>query len=222
MTKPAPLRPVDAASVLLIDRSLDRFRVLVGKRSSKHVFMPDVYVFPGGRRDRHDSRTPVSAPLHPAAIERLLLHTPARTRQATLHGLGVAALRELHEEAGLTIGNHVSGKPGALPFLPDLSALRFFARAITPPGQSRRFDTRFFALFTDEAEIDPTAAADSHELLDLRWIDIFEQLDVDMHMITIQVLEELKRCLQEDPSLPFGTHVAFFRNHRGQVVRNTL
>ncbi|MFD1327063.1 NUDIX hydrolase [Mycoplana ramosa] len=222
MTKPGSLRPVDAASVVLIDRSQDRYRVLVGKRSSKHVFMPDLYVFPGGRRDRHDWRTPVSAPLHPAAIERLRVHTSARTGQATLHGLGVAALRELHEEAGLTIGTRVSGEPAALPFLPDLSMLRFFARAITPPGQPRRFDTRFFALFTDETGIDPTSASDSHELQDLRWVDIFEQLNVDMPMITIQVLEELKRCLQQDPSLPFGAQVAFFRNHRGQVVRDML
>lgn len=222
MKKPGLLRPVDAASVVLIDRSEGRFRVLVGKRSSKHVFMPDLYVFPGGRRDRQDSRIPVSAPLHPTATERLHLRTPARTGEATVRALGVAALRELHEEAGLAVGTEVVGKPGMLPFLPDLSVLRFFARAITPPGQPRRFDTRFFALFTDEAGIDLTAAADSHELVDLRWIDIFEQFNVDMPMITIKVLDELKSCLQEDPSLPFGHHVAFFHNHRGQIVRNTL
>ncbi|MBD9371870.1 NUDIX hydrolase [Rhizobium sp. ARZ01] len=222
MKKPGLLRPVDAASVVVIDRSEDRFRVLVGKRSSKHVFMPDLYVFPGGRRDRHDSRIAVSAPLHPAATARLLLRTPARTNQATLRGIGVAALRELHEEAGLTIGTDVSDQPGMLSFRPDLSGLRFFARAVTPPGQPRRFDTRFFALFADEAGIDPTAATDSHELLDLRWIDIFEQFGVEMPFITVKVLEELKGCLQKDPSLPFGVQAAFFLTRRGQIVRDTL
>ena len=37
MSGPSPLRPVDAASVILIDRSDDRFRVLVGKRPITRV-----------------------------------------------------------------------------------------------------------------------------------------------------------------------------------------
>lgn len=222
MTKTGLLRPVDAASVVLIDRSDDRFRVLVGKRSSKHVFMPDVYVFPGGRRDRSDSRIPVSAPLHPAINEQLLLRTSSRTTEATLRALGVAALRELHEEAGLIVGPESATASSALPFLPDLSRLRYFARAITPPGQPRRFDTRFFAIFTDDADIDPRKTQDSQELTDLRWIDIFETLNVDMHMITIRVLEELKVCLQEDPSLPFDTRATLFQTRHGQFVRDTL
>ena len=59
-----------------------------------------------------------------------------------------------------------------LPFLPDLTNLRYMARAITPPGFPRRFDTHFFALFTDEAGVDPTDIRDSRELEDLRWIDV--------------------------------------------------
>ncbi len=223
MSGPSPLRPVDAASVILIDRSDDRFRVLVGKRSSRHVFMPDVYVFPGGRRDPLDSRMPVHAPFHPAAFERLKQRTPVRTVPATLRGLGVAALRELREEAGVTIGSAVDGAPaGSHLFHPDLSRLRFVARAITPPGQVRRFDTRFFALFTDDAEIDPQTVHDSPELSDLRWIDIFQTLKVDMPAITISVLEELKTSLQQDPSLPFGGQAAFFMHRRGTFVRDLL
>lgn len=223
MSGQSPLRPVDAAAVILIDRSDDRFRVLVGKRNSRHVFMPDVYVFPGGRRDPTDSRVPVHSQLHPAAMARLKTRTPARTGAARLRGLGVAALRELREEAGLTVGTAADGVPaGSLLFRPDLSLLRFVARAITPPGQVRRFDTRFFALFTDDAEIDPQSVRDSHELSDLRWIDIFQTLKVDMPAITISVLEELKTSLQRDPSLPFGGQAAFFLHQRGQFVRDTL
>lgn len=221
MSGQRPLRPVDAASVILIDRSDSRFRVLVGKRSSRHVFMPDVYVFPGGRRDRGDSRVCVSSPLHPAAAERLLLRTPVRTGDATLRALGVAALRELHEEAGIMVGTGNAGGKG-LPFRPHLSPLRFLARAITPPGSSRRFDARFFALFTDEAGVDPLTVRDSHELSDLQWIDIFQTLKVDMHAITISVLEELKISLQRDPSLPFGAQAAFYLTRSGKIVRDTL
>lgn len=226
MSGQRPLRPVDAASVLLIDRSDDRFRVLVGRRSNRHVFMPDVYVFPGGRRDPSDSRVPVQAPLNPAAAERLMLRTPVRTGAATLRGLGVAALRELYEEAGLVVGAAVEapGAPGmgGTPFRPDLSQLRFVARAVTPPGPPRRYDTRFFALFTDDVGVDPLTARESHELSDLHWIDIFQTLKVDMPAITVFILEELKIALQTDPSLPFGGQAAFFLHRRGQFVRDTL
>ena len=222
MSKPGPLRPVDAASVVLIDRTEGGFRVLVGKRSSRHVFMPEVYVFPGGRRDRHDSRIPVSAPLHAAAAERLMRRTPPRTSEATLRGLAVAALRELHEEAGLAVGTPVDEATAGLPFRPDLSGLRFFARAITPPGQPRRFDTRFFALFVDDARIDPAATQDSHELLDLQWIDLFGHLKLDMPMVTVRVLEELRTCLRQDSSLPFEMPAALFSTRNGQIVRDVL
>lgn len=50
------VRTRDAASIMLLDRSGKDIRVLMGKRHSAHVFMPDLYVFPGGRRDPGDHR----------------------------------------------------------------------------------------------------------------------------------------------------------------------
>ena len=41
-------RPKDAATLILIDRSGGKPKVLVGKRHDKVVFMPGKYVFPGG------------------------------------------------------------------------------------------------------------------------------------------------------------------------------
>ena len=55
-------RPKDAATLILIDRSGDKPKVLVGKRHDKVVFMPGKYVFPGGRVDKSDNRVPVAAP----------------------------------------------------------------------------------------------------------------------------------------------------------------
>src|SRR5438309_8627980 len=55
-------RPKDAATLILIDRSGDKPKVLVGKRHDKVVFMPGKYVFPGGRVDKSDNRIPVAAP----------------------------------------------------------------------------------------------------------------------------------------------------------------
>ncbi|WP_246752710.1 hydrolase [Sinorhizobium sp. BG8] len=218
----APVRTADAASVLLVDRSDNGCRVLMGRRSRKHVFMPEVYVFPGGRRDRTDAGIPVSGDLHPLARERLELRTGKRVTQATLRAIAIAGLRELHEEAGLTVGTAPDSGTTALPFLPDLSRLRFLARAITPPGHVRRFDTRFFTLFTDEAEIDPASVRGNHELEDLRWIDVFDASGIEMADITVLILEELRICLQEDSSLPYGRAAAFFHTRRGQFVRERL
>ena len=56
-------RPVDAATLVLIDRSGTTPKVLVGKRHDKVVFMPGKFVFPGGRVDKLDNRVPVAAPI---------------------------------------------------------------------------------------------------------------------------------------------------------------
>ena len=218
-----PVRPVDAASILLLDRSGPDVRVLVGRRSSKHVFMPDVYVFPGGRRDATDRLVPVSSPLNPLACERLALRAGTRCTDSRLRALGVAALRELYEEAGIPVGRpHAAPVERALPFLPDLSNLRFLARAITPAGMVRRFDTRFFTLFTDEAGIDPAGATASHELEDLRWVDIFDHKGIEMPDITVLILEELQKSIQEDKTLPFGRAVPLYYKQRGRFLRDLL
>lgn len=218
-----PVRPVDAASILLLDRSGGGIRVLVGRRSSKHVFMPDVYVFPGGRRDAGDRLVPIANPFNPHASERLALRTGARCPASRLRAIGVAALRELYEEAGITVGAPLLGSVSStLPFRPDLSHLRFLARAITPAGMVRRFDTRFFTLFADEAGVDPMAATASHELEDLRWVDIFDHKGIEMPDITVLILEELQKSIQEDKSLPFGRAVPLYRNQRGRFLRDLL
>ena len=217
------IRPVDAASILLLDRSGSGIRVLMGRRSSRHVFMPNVYVFPGGRRDAEDRRIPVANPLNPHARERLALKTGTRCPDSRLRALGVAALRELYEEAGIAVGAPLIDSAGsALPFRPDLSRLRFLARAITPAGMVRRFDTRFFTLFADEAGIDPTGAAASHELEDVRWVDIFDPVGIEMPDITVLILEELQKSIQEDKSLPFGRAAPLYHTQRGRFLRDLL
>ncbi|HEY5130162.1 MAG TPA: NUDIX hydrolase, partial [Bradyrhizobium sp.] len=65
-------RPVDAATLILVDRTVSTPKVLVGKRHDKVVFMPGKFVFPGGRVDKADNRVPVAAPI-PTALEANLL-----------------------------------------------------------------------------------------------------------------------------------------------------
>ena len=54
--KKRTLVPRDAATLIVVDRSSDAAavkepRILMGHRSGKHVFMPNTFVFPGGRLD---------------------------------------------------------------------------------------------------------------------------------------------------------------------------
>src|SRR5207247_7230123 len=66
------VRPKDAATLILVDRSGPVPKVLLGKRHARHKFMPGRYVFPGGRVDPADRLMPVARPLDPAALAHLM------------------------------------------------------------------------------------------------------------------------------------------------------
>ncbi|MGE0046646.1 MAG: NUDIX domain-containing protein, partial [Hyphomonadaceae bacterium] len=53
-------RPRDAATLILIRDG----KVLMGQRSKGHVFMPDKWVFPGGRVDPNDVRAKAATELN--------------------------------------------------------------------------------------------------------------------------------------------------------------
>src|SRR5215475_3195490 len=144
-------RPKDAATLILVDRSGAVPKVLVGRRHDKVVFMPGKFVFPGGRVDKSDNRVPVAAPI-PGELETNLLKGSPKITPSRAKSLAVAAIREACEETGLCLGRKAEGGSARLegpwkPFadaglLPDPSGLFLIARAITPPGRVRRFDTR--------------------------------------------------------------------------------
>src|SRR5688572_13694594 len=66
-------RPKDAATLIVLRRDPDFIRVLMGRRSNAHVFMPGAVVFPGGRVDRSDRHGPALDELHPAVEAKLSL-----------------------------------------------------------------------------------------------------------------------------------------------------
>src|ERR1700761_4784089 len=146
-------RPVDAATLILVDRSAATPKVLVGRRHDKVVFQPGKIVFPGGRVDTADNRVPLARPM-PESLEANLLKGSPKITASRARALAVAAIREACEETGLCLGRKAEGAAPKLdgpwqPFaeaglLPDPSGLFLIARAITPPGRVRRFDTRFF------------------------------------------------------------------------------
>lgn len=143
--------------------------------------------------------------------------TPARMR-----ALAVAAIRETYEEVGLAIGKPNSAPGALLPFTPKIGDLRFVARAITPPGRIRRFDTRFFAAFTDELDADLDQLRPGPELEKLEWIDIAGTTNLKLHAITRAVLSDVSGALSLSPHLSLEIPVPFYYMQRGKFVREEI
>ena len=225
-------RPVDAATLILVDRSSTIPKVLVGRRHDKVVFMPGKFVFPGGRVDTADGRVPVAAPI-PKALEASLLKGSPKISAPRARSLAVAAIREACEETGLCLGRAASqGKAPALsgpwkPFndaglLPDPSGLFLIARAITPPGRVRRYDTRFFTAdaSTIAHRVEGVVHADA-ELVELVWVELGSKPLADLHRMTQKVLDELGKRLSTGP-LRHDAEVPFFRAEGGAMRRDIL
>src|SRR3981081_204844 len=100
-------RPKDAATLLLIDRSGEKPKVLVGKRHDNVVFMPGKFVFPGGRVDKTDNRVPVAASIT-KELEANLLKGRPNTVAPGPRPPGGPAIREACEEPGLCLGRKVN------------------------------------------------------------------------------------------------------------------
>lgn len=221
---PGPKRPRDAATLILLDRSGGTHRVLIGRRHRSHVFMPGKFVFPGGRTDPTDSRVKVATGLHPQ-VERKLAGTSARAR-----GIALSALRETYEEAGLLIGARGDFQTRRADWrafaehgvCPSLERLRFIARAITPPGHIRRFDTRFLAAFREDIAVELAEGGPSGELEQVAWLPLGEAMRADIPNITRSVLGDLEAQLRQDRDLAPGGKVPFYRMYRNSFRRDLI
>lgn len=187
-------RPRDAATLILYRSGKGGIEVLMGERHAAHSFMPNQYVFPGGRIDAGDARVRAASPLRAEVAERLgHSATPARARAAA-----AAAIRETFEETGLLIGrpDPAPGRPVpeawheffASGLAPRFDVLDYVVRAVTPPFRPKRFNARFFIA---DAKHSSGTLKGSGELLDLRWISIPDALQLALPRITAIVLEQV-------------------------------
>ncbi len=208
-------RPRDAATLIIVRRDGPRPRLLMGRRHGGHDFMPDKWVFPGGRIDRGDYRAPFATDVRPEVMARLEKSTPPSRARA----LALTAIRETFEEVGLLLAKPAAPRPGAGPwrdFLahgaePDLAALDFIAQAITPHYRPKRFNARFF-MAPAEALISLERLPDCGELDEIAWLDLDEALELDLPGITRFVIQELPLRLK-DPSRP-APFTRFLRGDR--------
>ncbi|TGQ72829.1 MAG: NUDIX domain-containing protein [Mesorhizobium sp.] len=224
-----PLRPRDAATLILLDRKGDDVLVLMGRRHAGHAFMPGKFVFPGGRTDPADSRIPTATALQPEQ-EAKLTAGPGRTSAARARAIALSAIRETYEEAGLLLGRKgafVTTRRDWQGFVdhgvtPSLEALRFIARAITPPNRVRRFDTRFFCAWRDDVAMELPDGGPTNELEELVWLPLAKAKQADIPDITRMILEELEKRLANDPLLRPGSPVPFYRLVRNRFTREIL
>lgn len=185
-----PVSP--AATVMLLD---DRptLQVLMLRRTSRVVFGPDNWVFPGGRVDPDDHQEAfdaICAGLADADASRIL--------EVPRGGLAwwVAACRETLEEAGLLLATSGGGGTGVdltalrdrvraneTAFIDlllehgvtlDVTAIEEVARFITPVGSPRRFDARFFVARTPHGQV---AHFDDGEIVNLAWMEPAEAIE---------------------------------------------
>ena len=220
-------RPRDAATLILIRRDGPVPRVMMGQRSDAHSFMPNKFVFPGGRVDAADARLVTPNDLLPeVAAKAAHGATPNRARAFAL-----AAVRETFEETGLRLatenGSGLRSRSRAWTdfsearYVPALDQMSFVFRAITPPYRHKRYDTRFFIAEAEAlADLEPTPLSASGELLKLHWVPLPDTFDLDLPNVTKLVLQKLKEIV-EAPDLA-SVAPSFMRFEYGKPVLDEI
>jgi 8-oxo-dGTP pyrophosphatase MutT (NUDIX family) len=211
--KKATIKPRDAATLILVRFDGPTPRILMGQRHEGHVFMPNKFVFPGGRCEAADGLLPVVNEGEPVTLQKLKLRMGAKPSHRKARGVLVAALRETFEETGLLAGR---AKADAAP---DLTGLIYFARAITPPGRGRRFDSRFLVANADiVSNLDAPYPLENEELLRINWVTLAEALGLNLPSITRDILLLLEPYLAQNRLPPAACPVSFQYN-RGKSWR---
>ncbi len=164
-----------AATVVLLrpDDAGDGYTVLLVKRHRGSAFLPDAWVFPGGRVEPED-----------AALPAQRVRGGAWAQKLGEGGVGflVGAARETFEEAGVWLGDRApsdlerrevaSGRRKldaameASGGMLDLDRFVAWSRWVTPESERRRFDTVFLLAMAKGA----VAAHDGHETVASQWV----------------------------------------------------
>jgi len=171
----ADARP--ATTILLLREGREGPEVFMVQRHRKSGFLPNAWVFPGGRVDAGDA---------------LMDHPRLRGGELVIRQIGlvrseaiayvVAGVRETFEESGIWLGS------GALPdeirdpmnrgevqfadaldahdVTLDLDCVRAWSYWVTPKAEPRRYDTHFLVALVQDA----IGRHDDHETVDSAWV----------------------------------------------------
>lgn len=207
------VRPRRAATLILVRDTTDGPLVLMGRRSGGHDFMPNKWVFPGGRVDPTDHAGPAASELRETVVAAIAAARRRRSPPGQARAFALAAVRETFEEAGLLLGApwrepvraRASGGGPWAAFLergaaPDLAALSLLGRAVTPVDRPKRFDALFFTAAADRL-FGGEDARRSAELDEIGWFSIPQALTLDLPTVTRMMIAEVERR-RVDPSRP--------------------
>lgn len=210
---------VRRAATVVVARDAGALEVLMLKRNRRSVFVPDMWVFPGGAVDAEDHHDDLAGRLR--GLDEVMHAIDMSAVDAAAHW--AAVLRETYEEAGLMLGHDADGRPwndddlrtherwrdalndgstdlatfvAASDLVLDAAAVRYIARFVTPVGPPRRYDARFFLAPNPPSQ---TASIDDDEAVEHRWVSPAEALaesragEMVMMTPTIAVLARLSR-----------------------------
>ncbi len=222
-------KPKDAATLIITRQDQGELKVLMGQRHANHSFMPNKYVFPGGRVSTADTQIVPHSELRDHVSRQLRF----KSRRKNVSALALAAIRETFEETGLLVGHRGKPHPGATTVStsrewcdilqagvwPALDKLEFIARAITPPYRPKRFDARFFVASSDliQSDFDDTTKA-SGELINLEWVTLERALSLELPNITHAVLGLIRERYEQQTVRP----PLFFRTLNGKSISETI
>lgn len=217
-----PVKPRHAASLILLDTSQAEPRVLMGQRHSKMKFIPDAYVFPGGKLDPEDHQVSPPTTLAPQVVRHVC---QGGTTPDMARALALAAIRETWEETGLLLAHNapLEDVPASWQGFtkggkaPDLAALSFYARAITPVSSPIRFHARFFLA---DAQKVTGKLQGSGELDNLDWYPLSQALKLPIIDVTEFILTELQK--QPEVHQPNPAPLWSYRNDKPIVLRRGM
>lgn len=224
------MRPKDASTLIILDGEGAKTKVLMGRRHERHKFMPGLFVFPGGRVDSGDGSITTADELHDQVHTKLITNLRGKPSGRRARGIALAAIRETYEEAGLLLGScnnayaptHDDWQGFAEHGVePTLSPLRLLARAITPPGRNRRFDAWFFLTRAEHIAV-RLEELPTEELQDLHWLTVDDALQLELPVITVSVLKDLKKRLERDPDLAPEAPLPFYHMRYNRYVEETI
>lgn len=182
---------MQASTVILTRQKGAELQVYLVKRSPLSRFMPGNYVFPGGTLDPEDRDLGLWKAHVDMDTEEISDRFGGYLTVGDALAIGIAAIRETFEEAGVFLGfdgeqakrelkrlcemrvagllekgwlrEYVVGEERVL----RLSGLARWSYWITPRERSKRFDTRFFVAFMPE---DQECTPDNSEITQGIWI----------------------------------------------------
>ena len=145
---------ITAAGIILLKQTSSEhpLEVLLLKRNSKLKVHGGNWVFPGGKVDAEDYHA-----INQAFSNIDLRNPPTLSSEDYLKLVTQTALRETHEEAGISLPAKV---------------LHYYSRWLTPKVINKRFNTCFFMAQAPDSNV----RVDGSEIIDYQWVSPSESL----------------------------------------------